>query len=74
MEEEDKQIFLAAAILLAASVGQKHEPVDESQVRLAVVNAHKLRNEVEKSSEIIRAGQPYGITEAEKRQQLGPKT
>ena len=43
MEEEDKQIFLAAAILLAASVGQKHEPVDESQVRFAVVNAHKLR-------------------------------
>jgi hypothetical protein len=34
-------------------VGQKHEPVDESQVRLAVVNAHKLLNEVEKRSEII---------------------
>ena len=58
MEEEDKQIFLAAAILLAASVGQKHELADESQVRLAVVNAHKLRN----------AGQPYGLTESEKRQ------
>jgi hypothetical protein len=68
MEEEDKQIFLAAAILLAASVGQRHEPVDESQVRLAVVNAHKLRNEVEKRREIISAGQPYGLTESEKRQ------
>ena len=73
MEEEDKQIFLAAAILLAASVGQKHEPVDEAQVRLAVVNAHKLRKEVEKRSEIISAGQPYGQMESEKRQ-LGPKT
>jgi antitoxin component of MazEF toxin-antitoxin module len=68
MEEEDKQIFLAAAILLPASVAQKHEPVDELQVRLAVVNARKLRNEVEKRSEIIGAGQPYGLTESEKRQ------
>jgi hypothetical protein len=73
MEEEDKQIFLAAAILLAASVGQKHEPVDESQVRLAVVNAHKLHKEVEKRSEIIGAGKPYGQMESEK-PQLGPKT
>jgi hypothetical protein len=72
MKEEDKQIFLAAAILLAASVGQKHEPVDESQVRFAVVNAHKLRDEVKKRSEIISAGQPYGLMESEKR--LGPNT
>ena len=56
--EEDEQIFIAAAILLAASVGQKHEPVDESQVRLAVVNAHKLREEVKKRREKISAGQP----------------
>jgi hypothetical protein len=51
MDEDDKQIFFAAAILLAASVGQKHEPVDESQVRLAVINAYKLREEVKKRSE-----------------------
>jgi len=49
--EEDERIFLAAAILLAASVGQKHEPVDDSQVRLAVVNARKLHEEVRKRSE-----------------------
>jgi hypothetical protein len=51
MDEDDKQIFFAAAILLSASVGQKHEPVDESQVRLAVINAYKLREEVKKRSE-----------------------
>jgi hypothetical protein len=49
--EEDEQIFFAAAILLAASVGQKHEAVDESQVHLAVVNAHKLYEEVKKRSQ-----------------------
>ena len=48
---ENELIFLKAAILLAASVGQKHEPVDESQVRLAVTNAHKLHDEVTKRSD-----------------------
>ena len=51
MDEDDKQTLLAAAILLAAAVGQRHEPVDESQVRLAVTNAYKLREEVRKRSE-----------------------
>jgi len=45
-EEDDKQVFLAAAILLAAAVGQRHEPVDEKQISLAVDNAHRLYIEV----------------------------
>jgi hypothetical protein len=68
MDEDDKQIFLAAAVLLAASVGQKHEPVDASQIRIAVLNAHKLREEVEKCHERIKAGQPLGLVEFEKGQ------
>ena len=44
--EEDKQVFLAAAILLAAAVGQRHEPVDEKQISLAVDNAYRLYIEV----------------------------
>ncbi len=46
--EEDKQVFLAAAILLAAAVGQRHEPVDEKQIGLAVGNARRLYTEVKR--------------------------
>jgi hypothetical protein len=46
--EEKEQVFLAAAILLAAAVGQRHEAVDEKQISLAVDNAHKLFSEVKK--------------------------
>jgi hypothetical protein len=48
MEQQDEKIFLAAAILLAAAVGQSHEPVDEKQVGVAVENAHKLSEAVDK--------------------------
>ena len=45
------QLFLAAAVLLAASVGQRHEPADESQIRSTVLNAHKVHVEVKSSRE-----------------------
>lgn len=51
MGEEDKQVFFAAAILLSASVGQSHEPVDEKQVSLAVDNARRLYAEVKRQHE-----------------------
>jgi hypothetical protein len=57
---EDEQIFLGAAILLAAAVGQRHEPVDESQIRIAVLDAHSLHEEVKKRRERIAAGQALG--------------
>jgi hypothetical protein len=44
--DKNELVFIAAAILLAASVGQKHEPADGKQIGLAVDNAHKLYNEV----------------------------
>ncbi len=56
MEEDDKQVFLAAAILLAAAVGQRHEAVDEKQVVIAVTNARKLHSEVKRQHE--KAGHP----------------
>ncbi len=49
--EENEQLFLAAAILLAAAVGQRHEPVDEKQISIAVENAHKLHKAIEKYAE-----------------------
>lgn len=48
---KDEQVFIAAAILLSAAVGQRHEPVDEKQVTLAVGNARKLYAEVQKQNE-----------------------
>lgn len=65
---EDEQIFLAAAILLAAAVGQRHEPVDESQIRIAVLDAHSLHEEVKKRRERIAAGQALGWIEHLKQQ------
>jgi len=65
---EDEQVFLAAAILLAAAVGQRHEPVDESQIRIAVLNAHSLHEEVKKRRERIAAGQALGWIEHLKQQ------
>ena len=62
-DEEDEQIFLAAAILLTAAVGESHEPVDESQIRIAVLNAHSLHEEVKKRRERIAAGQALGWIE-----------
>jgi len=56
--EEDKQVFLAAAILLAAAVGQRHEPVDQKQVVIAVTNARKLYAEVKKQHD--EASAPTG--------------
>ena len=47
---EDEQIFLAAATLLTAAVGESHEPVDESQIRIAVLNAHSFTRGSEKTS------------------------
>jgi hypothetical protein len=49
--DKDEQVFLAAAILLSAAVGQRHEPVDEKQVALAVGNARKLYVEVQKQND-----------------------
>lgn len=40
--EDDKQALHAAAILLAAAVGQTHEPANQKQVMIAVENARKL--------------------------------
>lgn len=73
MDEDDKQVFLAAAILLVAATGQTHELIEESQVHVAVVNAGKLLEEVKKRHEKINAGLPYGLMELDKRQR-GPKT
>jgi hypothetical protein len=52
--DKDEQVFLAAAILLSAAVGQRHEPVDEKQVALAVDNARKLYAEVQKQNDEAR--------------------
>jgi hypothetical protein len=58
--DKNEQVFLAAAILLAAAVGQTHEPVDKKQVGLAVDNAYKLYGEVQKRHDeavaALRAG------------------
>ena len=51
MAEDDKQVFVAAAILLAAAVGQRHEPVDQKQVGIAVDNARKLYAEVKRTAQ-----------------------
>jgi hypothetical protein len=42
MDEDDKQTLHAAAILLAAAVGQTHEPANQKQVMIAAENARKL--------------------------------
>lgn len=68
MEEQD-QVFLAAAILLSAAVGQRHEPVDEKQVALAVSNARKLYAEVQKQNDEARNALPMdGVQKAMEQQ------
>jgi hypothetical protein len=56
--EKQEQVFIAAAILLAAAVGQRHEPVDDKQVSLAVDNAKKLYAEVKRRQEEDFAAMP----------------
>jgi hypothetical protein len=56
--DKDEQVFLAAAILLSAAVGQRHEPVDDKQVTLAVGNARKLYAEVQKQNDEARNALP----------------
>jgi hypothetical protein len=56
--DKDEQVFLAAAILLSAAVAQRHEPVDEKQVALAVGNARKLYAEVQKQNDEARNALP----------------
>jgi Skp family chaperone for outer membrane proteins len=48
MDDDDKQVLHVAAILLAAAVGQTHEPANHKQVVIAVENARKLFAEVKK--------------------------
>ena len=48
MDDHNKQVYLAATILLSAAVGQRHEPVDQKQVVIAVDNARKLYAEVKR--------------------------
>jgi hypothetical protein len=45
---EDDLIFLGAIILLAQNVGNRVEPADESQLRIAVTNAQNLHEAVKK--------------------------
>jgi hypothetical protein len=56
--DKDEQVFIAAAILLSAAVGQRHEPVDDKQVALAVGNARKLYAEVQKQNDEARNAVP----------------
>jgi hypothetical protein len=68
--DKDEQVFLAAAILLSAAVGQRHEPVDEKQVALAVGNARKLYAEVQKQNDEDRNALPMdGVQKATMEQQ-----
>lgn len=68
--DKDEQVFLAAAILLSAAVGQRHEPVDEKQVALAVGNARKLYAEVQKQNDEARNALPIdGVQKATMEQQ-----
>jgi hypothetical protein len=68
--DKDEQVFLAAAILLSAAVGQRHEPVDEKQVALAVGNARKLCAEVQKQNDEARNALPMdGVQKAMMEQQ-----
>ncbi|MGB7436316.1 MAG: hypothetical protein WBR26_21275 [Candidatus Acidiferrum sp.] len=53
--EKNEQIFFAAAILLAASVGQTHEAADAKQIGIAVDNAHRLYEAVEKRRTEVNA-------------------
>lgn len=46
MDEEEKQVLHVAAILLAAAIGQTHEPANQKQVVIAVENARRLYAEV----------------------------
>jgi hypothetical protein len=65
--DKNEQVFLAAAILLAAAVGQTHEPVDKKQVGLAVDNAYKLYSEMQKRhDEAFAALRTGGVAEAGK--------
>ena len=48
MDEDDKQVLHVAAILLAAAVGQTHEPANQKQVVIAVDTARKLYAEVKR--------------------------
>jgi len=63
MLENDELVFLGAAILLAQMPN-----VDDTNIRTAVANAHKLRGEVKKQLDEIRANEPYGVLEHEKEQ------
>jgi len=74
MDEDDKQVFLAAAILLAAGVGQTHEAVDEKQVRIAVGNAHKLYAEVKRRHDEAFAVLPHDGVEKTYKQQEADQT
>lgn len=51
MDEDEKQLLHVAAILLAAAVGQTHEPANQKQVVIAVDNARKLCAEVKRQHE-----------------------
>ena len=69
--DKDEQVFLAAAILLSAAVGQRHEPVDEKQVALAVGNARKLYVEVQKQNDEAGNALPIdGVQKAMMEQQV----
>lgn len=48
MNEDDKEVLHVAAILLAAAVGQTHEPANHKQVVIAVDNARKLYAKVKR--------------------------
>lgn len=61
MDEEDKQVFLAATILLPTAVGQGHEPLDQKQGVIAGTNARKLYAEVKKQHD--EASARYRLTE-----------
>jgi hypothetical protein len=58
MDEDDKQVFFAAAILLAAAIEPGHEAIDEKQIGVAVENAHKIRKAVEKHHEEASKSMP----------------
>ena len=51
MDEDEKQVLHVAAILLAAAVGQTHEPANQKQVVIAVENARRLYAEVRRQHE-----------------------
>ncbi len=51
MDGDEKQVLHVAAILLAAAVGQTHEPANQKQVVIAVENARRLYAEVRRQHE-----------------------